>query len=302
MDLNLVTAFVRVVEAQSFTQAARSLGLPKSSVSRRVTELEEELGVRLLHRTTRKLSLTEAGRSYFEQAEKAIVDLEAAAEAAAGLDSEPRGLVRMTVPVDLGVMGLAEIIAEFKERYPDIHVELSLNSQLVNLAEEGFDIGVRAGRSQDASLVSRRLGSADLGLFASRTYLDRRGEPKTLADLAEHDCILFRAKHGKAVWPLTGPGDEPSPIEVRGSVTTDEMLFVQQAVNSGLGIGLLPMFAMSRCAERAKLDAVRVLPDYTLRGTELQVLTPSGPKRPRRVTLLRDYLIERLSSRCSASK
>jgi DNA-binding transcriptional LysR family regulator len=291
-----------VVEAQSFTQAARSLGLPKSSVSRRVTELEDELGVRLLHRTTRKLSLTEAGRSYFEQAERAIVDLEAAAEAAAGLDSEPRGLVRVTVPVDLGVMGLAEILAEFKERYPDIHVELSLNSQLVNLAEEGFDIGVRAGKTRDASLVSRRLGSADLGLFASRTYLDRRGEPKTLADLAEHDCILFRAKHCKAVWPLTGPGAEPSPIEVRGSVTTDEMLFVQQAVNGGLGIGLLPMFALSRCAERAKLDAVRVLPDYTLRGTELHVLTPSGPKRPRRVTLLRDYLIERLALRCSASK
>jgi DNA-binding transcriptional LysR family regulator len=302
MDLNLVTAFVRVVEAQSFTQAARSLGLPKSSVSRRITELEEELGVRLLHRTTRKLSLTEAGRSYFEQAEKAIVDLEAAAEAAAGLDSEPRGLVRMTVPVDLGVMGLAEILAEFKERYPDIHVELSLNSQLVNLAEEGFDIGVRAGRSVDASLVSRRLGSADLGLFASRTYLDRHGEPKTLDDLTRHDCILFRAKHGKAAWTLTGPDDESSAVEVRGSVTTDEMLFVQQAVNSGLGIGLLPLFALSRCAERAKLDAVRVLPDYTLRGTELQVLTPSGPKRPRRVTLLRDYLIERLSSRCSASK
>jgi DNA-binding transcriptional LysR family regulator len=302
MDLNLVTAFVRVVEAQSFTHAARSLGLPKSSVSRRVTELEDELGVRLLHRTTRKLSLTEAGRSYFEQAETAIVDLEAAAEAAAGLDSEPRGLVRVTVPVDLGVMGLAEILAEFKERYPDIHVELSLNSQLVNLAEEGFDIGVRAGRSRDASLVSRRLGSADLGLFASRAYLDRRGEPKTLDDLAEHACILFRASRGKAVWTLTGPDDESSAVEVRGSVTTDEMLFVQQAVNSGLGIGLLPLFALSRCAERAKLDAVRVLPDYTLRGTELQVLTPSGPKRPRRVTLLRDYLIERLSSRCSASK
>src|SRR6185295_19429737 len=160
MDLNLVTAFVRVVEAQSFTLAAKSLGLPKSSVSRRVTELETELGVQLLQRTTRKLSLTEAGRSYFEQAGKAIAGLEAAAEVAAGMDTEARGVVRLTAPVDLGVMGFAELIGEFRSRYPEIHVELSLNSRLVNLVEEGFDIAVRAGKSEDVSLVRRRVGSA----------------------------------------------------------------------------------------------------------------------------------------------
>src|SRR5262245_47426625 len=119
MDLNLVTAFVRVVEAQSFTRAARSLGLPKSSVSRRVTELEKELGVPLLHRSTRKLALTDAGRAYFEQAERALAGLEAAAENAAGMDTEPRGTVRVTMPVDIGVMGFAELLAEFTRRYPD---------------------------------------------------------------------------------------------------------------------------------------------------------------------------------------
>src|SRR5687767_11126812 len=118
MDLNLVTAFVRVVEQQSFTSAAKALGLPKSSVSRRVTELEEELGVQLLHRTTRKLALTEAGRSYYEQAERALSELQAAAESAAGMDTEARGVVRVTAPFDIGVLGMAEMLAEFAQIYP----------------------------------------------------------------------------------------------------------------------------------------------------------------------------------------
>src|SRR5690242_4732712 len=115
MDLNLVSAFVRVVEQQSFTAAAKSLGLPKSSVSRRVTELEEELGVQLLHRTTRKLALTEAGRSYFEQAERALTELQSAAESAAGMDTEARGIVKVTAPVDIGIMALGDILAEFAQ-------------------------------------------------------------------------------------------------------------------------------------------------------------------------------------------
>ena len=208
MDLNLVTAFVRVVEQQSFTSAAKALGLPKSSVSRRVTELEEELGVQLLHRTTRKLALTEAGRSYFEQAERALTELQAAAESATGMDTEARGIVRVTAPVDIGVMGLADIVTEFVRAYPDIHVELSLSSKVVDLVAEGFDIGIRAGKSRDASLVSRRVGNSALGLYASPEYLSARGKPQTLAELPDHDCVLFRGKYGKALWRLEGPDGE----------------------------------------------------------------------------------------------
>src|SRR6188768_840257 len=139
MDLNLVTAFVEVVEAQSFTAAAKTLGLPKSSVSRRVTELEKELGVPLLHRTTRKLSLTDAGRAYFAQAERALTELRGAAELASGMDAEPRDIVRITAPVDVGVMGLPELLGDFSRRYPNIHVELSLSTRELDLREEGFD-------------------------------------------------------------------------------------------------------------------------------------------------------------------
>src|SRR5687768_16730971 len=299
MDLNLVTAFVRVVEQQSFTSAAKVLRLPKSSVSRRVTELEEELGVQLLHRTTRKLALTEAGRSYYEQAEKALNELTAAAESATGMDTEPRGIVRITAPFDIGVMVLADIVADFVREYPEIHVELSLSSKVGDLLAEGFDIGIRAGRGSDVSLVARRLGMAALGLYASPAYLKARGRPHSLADLAEHDCVLFRGKHGKALWHLDGPDGEPSSIEVHGPVNVDEMLFVRQAVGAGLGIGLLPTIVVAQCARANTLEPVeRVLPEFSMRGAELAVVTPSGPKRPRRVTLLRDFLVEHLAPRC----
>jgi DNA-binding transcriptional LysR family regulator len=299
MDLNLVTAFVRVVEQQSFTSAAKALGLPKSSVSRRVTELEEELGVQLLHRTTRKLALTEAGRSYFEQAERALTELQAAAESATGMDTEARGIVRVTAPVDIGVMGLADIVTEFVREYPDIHVEMSLSSKIVDLVEEGFDIGIRAGKSRDSSLVARRLGNAALGLYASPDYLKAHGRPQSLADLANHDCVLFRGKHGKALWRLDGPDGEASSIEVRGRVTVDDMLFVRQVVGTGLGIGLLPTIVIATCKRVGSLDPVeRILPEFSMGGAEVAVVTPSGPKRPRRVTLLRDFLVQRLAPRC----
>jgi DNA-binding transcriptional LysR family regulator len=302
MDLNLVTAFVRVVEQQSFTGAAKALNLPKSSVSRRVTELEEELGVQLLHRTTRKLALTEAGRSYYEQAERALTELNAAAESASGMDTEARGIVRVTAPVDIGVMGLADILGEFLREYPDIHVELSVSSRVVDLVDEGFDIGVRAGKSRDASLVARRVGNAALCLYASPEYLQRRGRPKSLDELPEHDCVLFRAQHGKALWKLDGPGGETSTVEVRGRINVDEMLFVRQAVGVGLGIGLLPAIVIASCARVKPLDVVeRVLPEFSMGGgSDVSVVTPSGPKRPRRVTLLRDFLVQRLASRCES--
>lgn len=299
MDLNLITAFVRVVEDQSFTEAGKALGLPKSSVSRRVSELENELGVRLLHRTTRKLTLTEAGRTYFEQAERALNGLDAAAEAAAGLDREPRGVVRMTVPIEIGVMSMSDLLADFTRKYPEINVELSLDSGPVNLAEEGFDIGIRTGRSLDATVVARRLGSIDVGMFASHDYVALRGSPRSLEELSAHDCVLLRAQQQKAVWKLHGPEDVVSSVEVRGRVSTDETLFVWQAVQSGLGIGLLPLHAVSTCVEAGKMSPLsRVLPDYAVKGAELQVVVPAGAKRPHRVTLLRDYFIAALSVRC----
>jgi DNA-binding transcriptional LysR family regulator len=299
MDLNLVSAFVEVVEAQSFTAAARALGLPKSSVSRRITELEKELGVPLLHRTTRKLSLTDAGRAYFTQAERALTELRNAAELASGMDAEPRGVVRLTAPVDVGVMGLPEILGDFSRSFPDIHVELSLSTRELDLREEGFDLAIRSGTSHDANLVVRRIGHSKAGLFASPHYLYERGRPETVGELMQHDAVLFRGKDGKALWQLEGPNETTSSVEVSGRVSGNELMFVGNAITNGLGIGILPLFVVGRCAEARKRAALeRVLPEWVMPGAELTVVTPSGPKRPHRVTLLRDYLVENMRAKC----
>lgn len=296
LDLDAMSAFARVVSVGSFTAAARELGLPKSSVSRTVARLEEQLGVRLLQRTTRRLHLTDAGQAYFAEIEPALRQLNDANRAAVRLGKEPRGVIRVTAPVDLGALALADIIAAFVRKYPRIHVDLSLSAKHVDLIAEGFDLAVRAAsRMDDSSLVARKVGSTALGLYASPDYLKRRGEPTTLAALAEHDCILFRGKNGRATWQLQGPQGEES-LEVKGPVNVDEMLFVREAVQAGIGIGRLPTFPLNdKCALGPQ--PIRVLPRYSVGGAGLYVVTSSLRNLPARVTLFRDALISELSAR-----
>jgi DNA-binding transcriptional LysR family regulator len=295
MDLNHVAVFARVVELESFTAAAQQLGLPKSSVSRTVSRLEEELGVRLLQRTTRRLHLTDAGQAYFERARAALGSLEEAALAASNLSVEPRGVVRMTAPGDMGLINLPGLIARFVSKYPLVHVEVSLSARRVDLVAEGFDIAVRAGKLQDSSLVARKIGSDTLAIFASPAYLRKRGRPKTLADLAHHDCVLFRAINGKSEWTLTGPQGEES-VTVRGPITCDEMGFIQRAVVAGAGIGLLPRIAV-RLAPKgsAQAENVQLLPEYSVTGGDLSVVTPSTRFQPAAVTAFRDFLVAELT-------
>ena len=295
MDLNHVAVFTRVVELESFTAAAKQLGLPKSSVSRTVTRLEEQLGVRLLQRTTRTLHLTEAGQAYYERARVALGSLEEAALAASNLSVEPRGIVRMTAPGDMGAFNLAGIVARFVRKYPLVHVELSLTGRTVDLVGEGFDLALRAGKLRDSSLVARKIGSDSLGLFASISYLRRRGRPKTLAELAHHECVLFRATNGKAEWRLTGPSGEQR-VTVRGPINADEMGFVQQAVSAGVGIGLVPQIGIRLAAKGGdQPETVRLLPEFSLPGGDLNVVTPSARFLPASVTVFRDFLVAELT-------
>jgi len=296
MDLNRVSAFARVVELGSFTAAAKQLGLPKSSVSRTVSRLEEELGVRLLQRTTRTLHLTEAGQAYYERARAALASLEEAASAATNLSAEPRGTVRVAAPADIGIMNLGEVVSRFVRKYPLVHVEVSLSSRFVDLVAEGFDLALRAGKMADSSLVARRIGNDSLGLFASPAYLRRRGRPKTLAELANHDCVLFRGMHGKSEWTLNGPRGEES-VTVRGPLNADEMAFVMQSVSAGVGIGLLPIIAVRLAASRGKLPMpVRLMPEYSLAGGSFNIVSPSARFQSASVTALRDFLAAELTA------
>jgi DNA-binding transcriptional LysR family regulator len=291
MDLNRIAVFSRVVEAGSFTSAAAALGVRKSSVSRSVAALETELGIRLLQRTTRKLSLTDAGRAYYERARDALAALEEAQHAASSLGAEPRGVVRVTAPVDLAG-GLAVVTSAFVRSHPAVRVEVSLTARFVDLVKEGFDLAVRAGPLTDSSLLARKLGESEHGLFASRAYLDTAGRPRRLSDLTRHECILYRASGATATWRLSGPRGEEE-VSVRGRLETDEFAFVRASVRAGAGIAFTPVGLLAPLVKNGELE--RVLPRYALRGAPVHIVWPSRRFEPAAVMLLREALVGALA-------
>jgi DNA-binding transcriptional LysR family regulator len=292
MDLNRVAVFVRVVEEQGFTAAAKALGLPKSSVSRGVGLLEAELGVRLLQRSTRRVSLTEAGGAFYERASRGLAGVEEAAAAVADMQGALRGPIRMTAPVDAGERLLAMPLARFVRRHPKVHVELVLTGRVVDLVEEGFDLALRAGLLRDGSLGARKLGESEGGVFASPRYLAKRGTPAQVEDLARHRCVLFRPTRGRAIWALAGPAGEER-VEVSGPLGADDLSFVRRSLLAGVGLGLLPAFVCAHDVERGRLE--RVLPAYRAFSAPLHLVYPSARYVPRRVTVLRDFLLASLT-------
>jgi DNA-binding transcriptional LysR family regulator len=292
MDYNRVAHFVRVARAGSFTAAATEAGLPKSSLSRSIARLEDELGVRLLQRTTRKLALTEAGQAYYEAVAPSVGAIDQADAAAREHDGSPRGLVRLSAPPDLA--GLPETLVELGRRHPGVRVEVSVTAREVDLVAEGFDLAVRAGRLEDSSLVGRRVGPTELGVVASPRYLRRRGRPQRPAELAQHEWVLYRASGGHATLRLGGPDGE-HVVEVTGALVGDDLGFCRSAAEAGAGLALLPIHTVAHAFVARRLE--HVLPAWTSGGASLYVLLPSAQKVPARVALVRDLLVERLGAR-----
>jgi DNA-binding transcriptional LysR family regulator len=294
MDLNRIRVFVKVADARTFTEAARILGLPTSSVSRAVSALERELGVRLIQRTTRRLQLTDAGRAYYETVSRALSGIDEVAAAVSQMQDVPRGLVRITTPADLGPWLLPEALTRFGAKYEEVRVEVTLTQRIVDLVQEGIDLALRIGRLADTRLVARKIGLMRAGLFASSEYLRRKGVPRVPADLARHDCIAFRPVGGKVMWELAGPGGRES-IEVRGAVGADDTMFVREMAAAGRGIAMLPIFA--RSDPFASEALTRVLPDHLTDGVPISLVHASSHFLSKRVALLRDHLLKELSTR-----
>jgi DNA-binding transcriptional LysR family regulator len=294
MDLNQIALFARVVDAGSFTRAAKDLHVPISSVSRGVAGLERALGTRLLQRTTRKLNLTDAGKRFYENAHAALGALEQAATSVTSTSDEASGRVRLTLPSDAGDAFLAQVFAEFRQAHPGVELQANFTNRYVDLVEEGFDLALRAGRLADSSLVGHKIVESELALFAAPSYLERRGTPRAWGDLAEHDSVVFERMRS---WSLEGPrGIETT--RPRAVLIADSMGFLSQAVAAGLGIGLVPLErALSDTYGRDPPTLVRVLPDFVHRGTALSLLWPASPFVPRRVVLFRDHLTKRLRER-----
>lgn len=294
MDLNRAQTFAKVVEEGGFTAAARALHVPKSSVSRSVALLEEELGVLLLLRSTRKVELTEAGRLFYDRASRALAGLEDAEAAVSDLQGSLSGIVRVTAPADAGVWIVAPLVARFVALHPGVHVDVVLSARVVDLVTEGVDFAFRAARIADTSLVARRLVSREMRLYAAPSYLERRPGPKTVDDLATHECVLFRADHGKTRWTLLCPGGE-KVVEVRGPVSVDDFVFLQRSTLLGLGIGLMPQFLALEHVTTGAL--VEVLPGHRAPLASWHLVYPSGRYLPRRAVAFRDFILAELGDR-----
>jgi DNA-binding transcriptional LysR family regulator len=294
-DLNAVRVFVAVVDSGGVRKAADELGLTKTSVSRHLAELEERLGVRLVHRTTRAFSVTEAGRELYEQSHEAVRALERAGGHVAELGATTGGVVRLSAPPMLVSSYLGAVVEEVLTRYPDLRVAIDASERHVELLAEGFDLAIRAGALPDSSLTQRRLGSARWRCFGSPSYFGRRGVPRAPGDLAHHDCILHSAQDPDLPerWEFVHEG-APLVVEVSGRVAANSMASVCDLAQRGLGIARLFSF-MAEAGGGDHAGLVPVLDDFSALAVPLSVVWLPGEPRAARVEAFLEVLIERLA-------
>lgn len=261
-DLNDMLYFAEVVDRGGFAAAGRVLGVPKSRLSRRVAELEGRLGVRLLQRTTRKLSLTQAGELYHRHCAAMRDEAAAAAEAVALVQTEPRGTIRVTCPITLAHSAVGQVLPLFLARYPQVRVDLQVTNRVIDLVEEGVDVALRVRVSLDdsGSLVVKTLGRTASVLVATPGLLARHGQPARVEDLATLDSVAMSSLDGRATWRLIGPGGAEHLLVHKPRYVADDMLTLKGAALSGVGMAMLPDYMCTD--ELADGRLVRVLPGW----------------------------------------
>lgn len=249
--------FVSVVDANSFSQGGARLGVPQSSASRMISRLEERLGARLLQRSTRKLTLTEAGEVYFERAARIVTELDEAAEAIQNISAAPAGLLRVLAPASFGRLFIAPFLNEFHERYPEINIGLSLSDSVKDIIGLGYDVAIRMGALQDSNLISTRLTGTVSIICASTEYLNAHGTPQTVDALVNHNCLQFRSNPGRNTWTFQS-GKIETDIQVSGNFYADNGDAILAAAASGLGVCYLPQWLV-----QSHLDSGALIPFLT---------------------------------------
>lgn len=285
-----MVVFARVVDAGGISAAARVMGLSKSAVSKQLSALEDRLGARLLQRTTRRMSLTEAGAGFLEHCRRVVAEAEAAESAIGALQGEPRGTLRVNAPMTFGIMHLAAIIPDFMARHPQLGVDMVLNDRMVDLLDEGFDVAVRIGKLADSSLVARKLAPARRVMVAAPSYLDRRGRPAALAELAQHDVLSYSYVPAAEEWRFDGPGGEES-VRVTSRLRANNGDILLAACLAGSGIAALPTFISGPSLRAGSL--VRVLPHLERTDFAIHAVWPTARHLSAKVRAFVDFLAER---------
>jgi DNA-binding transcriptional LysR family regulator len=286
MDLNSAWIFVRVVQTGGFSAAARSLRMPVSTVSTKVSQLEERLGVSLLVRTTRKLQLTEPGTRYFRRALNACSEIEAAEASTQEDKNEDKGLIRITAPVEMGSSSFSDVIADFLKSHPKVQVELLLTDRMVDLIGEGIDLALRVGMLDESSLVAKKIGSTELQLYASPSYLKKHGEPKNAQELKQHDCLNFQGSVTD-FWELRVKG-KATRVQVKGAVAANNLVSLQRLALRGMGIALLPRFLCLEDEERGRLK--HILKECNADQYPIHLVYPPQRYLPRHVRSLMTFI------------
>ncbi|MFS8038830.1 LysR family transcriptional regulator [Xanthobacter sp. AM11] len=285
-----VEVFLRVVERASFIGAAEQLGVPASTVSRRVKLLEARLGVQLLHRTTRRVWPSDAGQAYYQRCVTAVAMLERADAAVRALTQEPEGPLRVLMAYGPAILIIEPELARFRERYPKVQLHLTLDNHALDLVEHGFDLAVRHGPVRDSSYHLRRLGTSPLRLCASPAYLDRAGRPRHPRELETHALVAVRTAPGPLSWPLEGPQGS-FELKLNPQMVTNDVIMAMRQTIGGAGIMLASQCLARRRLESGELEPV--LPDWHLRDAlETVALFPARATQDLKVRVFLDFLAE----------
>ncbi len=291
-----IALFVEVVNAKNFTEASKRTGVPVSTISRRISNLEKTIALKLFNRTTRKVEVTEAGKAYYARCAHLIAEAQLAHEEISETVNTPKGTLRISCTPDFATAFLPEVLIEYAGRYPDVQIELDLSHRKVDLISENFDASLRFGRLPDSNLIARKIASLPLSLYASPQYLKSSPPIKVPSDLSKHRCIRMNSDENGSNWTLNSIKnqiDEPIIVPVHGKYCVSSFLFIRKLLLNHVGIGLMDDLIVKN--DFSKGDLVRVLPLWYLSPVDLTLLTPSR-LLPARVRLFADLLRDRLAT------
>ena len=292
-SLTDIVVFVRVVDDGSFTRAAERLKLSRSVVSKYVTRLEGRLGARLLNRTTRRLSLTEAGRIFYERSRRGLQDIEEAEAEVSRLQEKPRGVLRINSPMSFGILHIAPALPEFLAQHPEVSVEMNLDDRVVDVIEEGFDVSIRIAEMPDSSLIARRLAPCRHVIVAAPAYLEKHGTPRTPEDLRDHNIISYSYQASAHDWHFISPDNKQVSVPVSGSMQANNSLALREVLLCGVGITRTPTFVVGKDVQDGHL--LSILGNYRTLEVSIYLVYPQRRHLSPKVRAFVDFMADRIS-------
>lgn len=291
-SLSDVAVFVAVVDEGSFTKAAERLQLSRSVISKYVSRLESRLGARLLNRTTRRLSLTEAGQVFYQRSRRGLDDIAEAEAEVSRLQGTPRGVLRVNTPMSFGILHIAPWLPEFAELHPDLTVQMSMSDRKLDVIDEGFDVSVRISELPDSSLIARRLATCRHSIVASPSYLQRHGTPRTPADLAQHQTLTYSLQQSSQAWHFLAPDGETTSIPIQPRLQVDNSLALREALRGGMGISRTPTFLVGDDIQQGRLTPL--LNGYTTLEVSIYLVYPERRHLSPKVRAFVDFMADKI--------